>query len=410
MKPHAHKYSIFLVCSLFLVAVPVLLMWRTWRQVKLDQALIKAVYNSQAQEVRVLLEAGADPNARVSRKAMPTLWQFITQKFHGKSSGLEELPETPLFVAVQKEGSEYPVDEEPEHDKPQYEPMKTDIVRALLQYGARTEDKSPNTDITPLIEAARNGRFRSVQALLEAGADVNAHDAAGKTVLMYSAAEESVPLLECLLAKGANVSARDNAGATPLSYAAHESNFALVTLLLARGAGVNIVAKNSMTAFLEAGQWGDGRIMGLMLAHGADIHARTKEGHTALHLVAASQSSEPLRLMLQKGADPNVSDRTGETPLMSACGRGNAESVRLLLAHGANVNARALNGDTALVDAVGWGESEQVRLLLAHHADSNIRDQKGRTLIQMVKYLQMSKHNHCSPGLIRLLKQAGSKE
>lgn len=142
MKPHAHKSQIFLVCSL-LVVVPVLLMWRTWRQVKLDQALMKAVNNNQAQKVRALLKAGADPNARVSMKEMPSLWRFLMRKFRRRYSGREELPEAPLFVVVQKEGGEYPVGEEPERDKPHYEPMKTDIVR-IVMFGIKKVGRSYN--------------------------------------------------------------------------------------------------------------------------------------------------------------------------------------------------------------------------------------------------------------------------
>ncbi|MDA2938760.1 ankyrin repeat domain-containing protein, partial [Acidobacteria bacterium AH-259-A15] len=60
-----------------------------------------------------------------------------------------------------------------------------------------------------LIEAARNGQTEKIQALLRAGADVNAKDAAGFTALRYAALRGYTSAVETLLEAGADVNVKD---------------------------------------------------------------------------------------------------------------------------------------------------------------------------------------------------------
>lgn len=74
--------------------------------------------------------------------------------------------------------------------------------------------------ITPLMEAASNGDFKKVKALIAAGANVNARNKLGCTVLMYatgaftfqvySAGNGHVNVIKALIAAGADVNAKDN--------------------------------------------------------------------------------------------------------------------------------------------------------------------------------------------------------
>lgn len=68
--------------------------------------------------------------------------------------------------------------------------------------------------------AGYNERAGTVQALIHAGANANARDAAGQTPLHWLAAHNgSVPVLNALLAAGANAEAADNDGNKPLDLA-----------------------------------------------------------------------------------------------------------------------------------------------------------------------------------------------
>ena len=64
----------------------------------------------------------------------------------------------------------------------------TGAVEALLAAGADVNAKNPY-DWTALMRAAANGHAATVQALLEAGADINTQDKSGFTALMSAATE-----------------------------------------------------------------------------------------------------------------------------------------------------------------------------------------------------------------------------
>ena len=80
-----------------------------------------------------------------------------------------------------------------------------------------------------------------VEALLEAGADVNARDVRGCTALHWAARDRRVDpaLVEALLAAGAEVGTPDNIDRTALDYAtrADIGNEAVAALLRATAGG-----------------------------------------------------------------------------------------------------------------------------------------------------------------------------
>lgn len=81
-------------------------------------------------------------------------------------------------------------------------------------------------------------RREVAEVLLEHGANVNARDGFGRTLLHAAAADGDLDAIELLLSHGAAIAARDDRGVTPLQVAADKGNAAIVRLLTARGAGV----------------------------------------------------------------------------------------------------------------------------------------------------------------------------
>ena len=131
--------------------------------------------------------------------------------------------------------------------------------------------------------AARRGWAEGVQILLDAGADIQARDRRGRTVLMSALQSRNVETVLELIEKGAEVNARDNVGGTALSRAAGPfGNAEVLKALLATKAEVNVADNNGMTPLLWAARYGDAERIELLLGAGAKLDARDKNGLSAL--------------------------------------------------------------------------------------------------------------------------------
>jgi uncharacterized protein len=75
-------------------------------------------------------------------------------------------------------------------------------------------------------------------------------------------------------------------------------------------------------------------VVGLLLDRGVAIDARDRFGATALHIAAFRDAPEALELLLARGADVNAADRVGYTALDHAHLK--LDTIRVLLRHGAH--------------------------------------------------------------------------
>ena len=138
--------------------------------------------------------------------------------------------------------------------------------------------------------------------------------------------------IKLLLAKGAEVNARDYYGNTLLHHAACNNRKEVINLLLANGAAVN--AKNGyggMPLHSAASEVYSGGATCQLLAAGAEVNAKDNHGTTPLHGAAFWNSLESIRILLEAGAQANAKDNDGRIPLCGAAIWGHTEAIRLLL-------------------------------------------------------------------------------
>jgi len=113
----------------------------------------------------------------------------------------------------------------------------------LLYAGARLDARTRIGAYTPLLVASRVGNAEVLEVLLEAGADVHYRTTTGEmTALHFAAAAGNPRAVELLLDHGAEVDAREGGSDhTPLMVASANNRLEVVRLLIARGADVSLV-------------------------------------------------------------------------------------------------------------------------------------------------------------------------
>jgi ankyrin repeat protein len=187
--------------------------------------------------------------------------------------------------------------------------------------------------------------------LLDAGADVNAEDSRGTTVLEVAVrrVDGATALVKEFLARGAEV--RDIQGEVALAAAAYNDKNDIVRLLLEHGANANGFAKQThhMTILMRAAQYGYIEVVKSLLAFGANINAADDNGETALIWTAGTANkAKMISFLLSNGALVNKQTDFGATALISAAANGYLENVQALLDGGADVRLTTKAGDTAL--------------------------------------------------------------
>jgi ankyrin repeat protein len=139
---------------------------------------------------------------------------------------------------------------------------------------------------TELFIAAQAGDLEQLNNLLQSGADGNASNDEGLTVLMMAAANGHIQIVKELIKSGANVNAADKLGWTALMKAIYnydqDKGFPeIVSELIDAGADIETqIAYGTRPLMLAAG-YGQAGVIDVLLAAGADVRAQNEGGFTA---------------------------------------------------------------------------------------------------------------------------------
>lgn len=219
-----------------------------------------------------------------------------------------------------------------------------DRVRFLIKKGADVNARDSG-GFSLLDTAARNRAASLIEVLVDAGADPNAADADGFFPLLHAINRNHVPTVEMLAKKGADLNKLNKQDITPLSWAIGDGKFFAAKALIDAGADVNAPS-------------GYERVTPLMVI-ATQLAAKTRSGNLA-------QGPQPLdlaRALIDKGADVNALSKDGVTALMVAAGHNNAPIVGLLVGAGADPNVKNAQGQTALEIASSAGYEAAVGAL-----------------------------------------------
>ncbi|KAI4265191.1 MAG: hypothetical protein L6R38_009595 [Xanthoria sp. 2 TBL-2021] len=294
-----------------------------------------AAWEDNVKVVQLLLETGADPNA----KNLPGIYRAAPSVDAKRLSDdttfgndIESAEDTPLHCAAYQ--------------------ASLPIIDLLLRYDA--DPHMPGSQrLTPVQNALFSRSEEVVDWAITNGADVN-------LLAVMDPPEDDNRRLD-----------------TPIRVAALNQRWNIVKLLLASGADPNIPASREPTVLFDAAA-GDApvEILELIAAVTTNIRAIIDRGpHSILEMPVVLGSAENVRFLLSIGA--NVERKISadcQKLLIGAAYRGHLAVVEALLAGGADVNAKNNNhGDTALMVAAQWPYRCRKLLTRHFHVEDDVR-------------------------------------
>lgn len=209
-------------------------------------------------------------------------------------------------------------------------------VKLLLDHGAKAKVKTNLGRPALLMAAAYAGNSESVHLLLDAGADVNFHDARDWTALVLAARTGDKAMVRSLIRAGADVLGGNSgrrATGSPLMQSAWACDVEVAEVLLAHGAAQD--QRSLDTSLIFAATHGDLTLTRRLLEAGANPHAKVVTNYVPESPILAAAYSDALpsgivEALLDHRVDVSIADKRGETPLSLARQRGPSDVLRLL--------------------------------------------------------------------------------
>lgn len=253
---------------------------------------------------------------------------------------------------------------------------------------ARGRDTLNEVGSTPLLRAAKAGDRDMVDALLRAGANVNARDRFGWTPLLATVAQGDPVGVRQLLASGADVRAKAPTEAAEFAIGMLFGGGGLLPSMMGvdpnksgrptESEVLELLDHRGLTAPMLAVQAGSEEILRDVLEAGADPSYLQVEGESALVLAVRARRLDLIRLLLAFHADVRQASR-GVPIVREAIDLEDEEVLRALLGAGATPEA----DDVCL--AVEMGRVGCVKALIEAKADFSRRSSSGRTPLSLAK-------------------------
>ncbi|KAF8080134.1 hypothetical protein N665_0973s0014 [Sinapis alba] len=317
-----------------------------------------------------------------------------------------------------------------------------ELVEAILEYGEANVDIVDKDGDPPLVFALAAGSPQCVHVLIKKGANVRSRlrDGSGLSVAHVCSYHGQPDCMRELLLAGADPNAVDDEGETVLHRAVAKKYTDCAIVILENGGSRSMTVSNAkyltplhmcvatwnvvvikrwvkvsspeeiaqainipspvgtalcMAAAIRNDHEKEGReLVQILLAAGADPTAQdAQHGRTALHTAAMSNNVELMRVILDAGVNANILNVHNTIPLHMALARGANACVSLLLESGSDCNIQDDDGDNAFHIAADAAKMIRenldwlVVMLRSPDAAVNARNHSGKTVSDLLEAL-----------------------
>jgi ankyrin repeat protein len=348
---------------------------------ELNKTLLLAISEKQVQAVKILVQAGANPNFKCRGYTPLTLaiikknLEIIKFLLDNKAQVNEEDPnyEVPIMLATQLNNS------------------YTCIL--LSEYNANPSIY--HRDTTPLIEAIKQENLQIVEELLFMRADVNQNNSEC-TPLSLAVQKDQNDLVFELLKNGANANLSGNK-----DLLTQERQFALLSdnsdsdsffnwEFSYETEEVSNVEVTIAPPLFEAIGNNNKALVSALIQANVDVNLPYQGISPLNYAIQKDSSLKIIQSLVTKRADVNKPSEE-ITPLMSAVIRNNIKLVHFLLQNGSNPNSYS-KGDLPLIKTIENDDIRTASLLIKHGASPKLEDEKGRSALSCINSNKYSDH------------------
>lgn len=332
-------------------------------------------------KVRFLLEKGARFNTATKQGTLPL--HLAAERRRTDTALLELLmgPPTNRVINAQDKESRTPL----------FRAVDADNVETVVWLLAHGADANLGKEL-PLSRAFVLNYMKVAEALCAGGANVNALDEDGLTLLTKAISRDKKDVIAFLLQHKADPNAKDKHLRTALHMAASKGNQSVMESLLALRGDINAADDEGRTPLDYAGESNPQWIAWLQAKGAKAGQPKPKpvetasneedEGNTPLHLAVEKADLAAVKAALS--ATPkliNLGNREGVTPLMLAVGNGWLEGAQALAAAGADLTLKNREGRNLAILAAGAGKLPLLKWVASKGVNPKEADNYGVTAL-----------------------------
>jgi ankyrin repeat protein len=243
--------------------------------------LMQAALYGSAQDVRWLLEKGANPNLASASGVTALMW------------AIEDAEKVRALIAKGADVNARSGDGQTAMLMASDQASDAEVIKALLEHGASA---TPDQGTDPLVMAARNADTKAMKLLVEQRGGIFPAEA-----LTGAATVDCLACVQMILKGGYSKEILSAA----LRNAATTSSLEIINTLLAAGADINWQDSTfGATALIRAAysDYADTERVKLLLDRGADINIRDSKGDTALRIAKRKGATKVVAMLVSAGA------------------------------------------------------------------------------------------------------------